>query len=283
AIPRERGHDDAGNLVAGLVLRIVERLLLRVDDPVRRCRLVTLQGELRPHLVVADVVEVSASRLRVTLAARLRPLCLFLASAVAMLTGELPYRAGPDALPVPDVGLLTRVGKIFVAVRLAFADMACGHASPRLEGGRVDVPDHRELVFVVLVVVAALVVRILQLFPRAVGLLHPWAPLKALRGVLVLDEEIHGVTRIDRAQSHLRGAAREIPATDHLDDEGSRRLPRVADLRLHRRRSSHLPGDEDVLLRNERPGDDRQENPHTDHGHHVLHPRLLRLEPALYV
>src|SRR5215467_12595420 len=39
AIPGERGHDDAGDLVAGLVLRIVERLLLGVDDPVRRRRL----------------------------------------------------------------------------------------------------------------------------------------------------------------------------------------------------------------------------------------------------
>src|SRR5215467_10025971 len=135
AIPGERGHDDAGDLVAGLVLRIVERLLLGVDDPVRRRRLVALQGELRPRLVVADVVDVSTSGLRVTLAAGFRRLVLVVASGVEILVVELPYRAGPDALPVPDVGLLTRVGKIFVAVRLAFADMACGHASPGLEGG----------------------------------------------------------------------------------------------------------------------------------------------------
>src|SRR5262249_8809959 len=46
AITGERSYDDARHLVASLVLGIVERLLLAVEDPVRRRRLVALEREL---------------------------------------------------------------------------------------------------------------------------------------------------------------------------------------------------------------------------------------------
>src|SRR5262249_50211429 len=155
--------------------------------------LVALQRELRSLLVVADVVDIPAAGLRIALAAGFGRLVLVVARGIEILIVELADRAGADALPVPDVGLLPLVGKIFVAKRLAFTGMASGHASAGLEGSRIDVPNHRELVFVVLVVVAALVVGVLELLPRAVGLLDPRAPLEALRRIFVLDQEIHGV------------------------------------------------------------------------------------------
>src|SRR5215470_11994635 len=265
AVSGERSHDDPRHLVPGLVLRVVERLLFRVDDPVWWCRLVALEGELRPFLVVADVVDIPSAGLRVALAAGFRRFVLVVACGVEILVVKLADRAGANALPVPDVGPLAFVGQILVAVRLALTGMARGHAPARLEGRRVDVPDHRELVFVVLVVVAASVVGVLELLPRAVGLLDPRASLEALGRVLVLHQEIHGVAYMHGAERHLRRAAREIPASDGLDRERLRRLPRVAERRLHRRRCGDLLRDQDVLLSMQWSGSEPDQYPRTHH------------------
>src|SRR5207249_3878401 len=148
-----------------------------------------------------------AAGLRIALAARLRRLVLVVAGGVQVLVVHLPHRAGADALPVPDVGPFAGVREVLVAEGLALARVAGRHAAPSLEGGRADVPDHRGLVFVVEVVVAALVVGVRELLPRAVGLLHPRAPPETLRRVLVLHEEKHRVPSIDRTEGHFGRAA----------------------------------------------------------------------------
>src|SRR5262249_61356627 len=102
-----------------------------------------------------------------------RPLVLVVSRAVEVLVVHLADRAGPHALPVPDVGALVGAGEILVAERLALAGVAGRHASTLLKRRRRDVPDHRHLVFVVHVVVAALVLRVLEHLPGAVRLLLP--------------------------------------------------------------------------------------------------------------
>src|SRR5207249_1016958 len=84
-------------LVARLILRIVQRRFLGVDDPVGRRGLVARERPLRPLLVVADVVRVPAAGLRIALAARLRRLVLVVAGGVQVLVVELADRARADA------------------------------------------------------------------------------------------------------------------------------------------------------------------------------------------
>src|SRR5581483_6043839 len=271
AVARERGHEDAGHLVARLVLAVVERLLLAVDDPVRRRGLVALQRELRRLLVVGLVVDVAAARLRVALAAGVRRLHRVVRGVVEVLVVDLADRRGAtDELRVPDVRALTG-REVLVAVRLALAGVAGGHAASLLEGRRADVPDDRELVLVIEVVVAALVGRIGELLPRAVRLLHPRAALHALRLVLVLIHEVETVGRVDGAHRHFGRAAGQVLAADHLHGRRGRAFPRGVHGAVERRRRGHLLRDQVARLRARRRGGRAERDARGDqeyrHGH----------------
>src|SRR4030095_10456298 len=69
AVAREGCHDDAGHFVARPVLRVVEGLLLAVDDPVGRRRLVALQRELRAVLGIVHIVAKAAAGVGIALPA----------------------------------------------------------------------------------------------------------------------------------------------------------------------------------------------------------------------
>jgi hypothetical protein len=118
------------------------------------------------------------------------------AGVVEVLVVDEAERAGAHALHVPDVADFTILRR---------------HAALLVEAGDgvVDVPDHRPLVLVVDVVVATLVLRILQLLPRAVGLLLERAAAHRLGRVVALHEEIGHVAGVDGLQGGrgLAGAA----------------------------------------------------------------------------
>src|SRR6266542_4059905 len=128
AVSRERSHDDAGHFVAGLVLGVVERLLLAVDDPVGRRRLIALQRELRTVLGIVHVVAVAASGAGIALPAGFGCLVLVIACGVEVLVVDLADAPRAHTLHVPDVGPLAGVGQVLVAVGLALAGMAGGEA-----------------------------------------------------------------------------------------------------------------------------------------------------------
>src|SRR5215831_19249873 len=136
AIPRERGHDDAGHLVARLVLGVIEGLLLGVDDPVRRRRPVALQGELGSGLRIVYVVGVASARLRIAFPSRLWRLVLVVAGGVEVLIVDLADAPSAHELHVPDVGTLTRIGQVLVAEGLALARVTSGEAPLLIEGRR---------------------------------------------------------------------------------------------------------------------------------------------------
>jgi hypothetical protein len=122
-------------------------------------------------------VGIAATGLRVALAAGFRRLLLIVTRVIEVLVVDLPDISGADRLHVPYVAKLALARCIFVAKRLSgFARVARRHAAHLAEilDRVADIPDHRELVFIVDVVVATLVVGIAELLPAAVGLLLVW-------------------------------------------------------------------------------------------------------------
>src|SRR5262249_56936080 len=116
-------------------------------------------------------------------------LVLVVAGVIEILIIGLTVRTGADRFHVPDVAELALVREILIAKRFTrLAGMAGGHATHLAEVlDRVaDVPNQRNLVFIVDVVVPALVLRIDQLFPTAVGLLLVRKAAYRLRRIVVL-------------------------------------------------------------------------------------------------
>src|SRR5262245_31775345 len=204
--PRDVGRDvaavagkwcdqDRSHFVAGLEFAVIEggRVgVLQVIGAALVRRRAALVHELRLAVNQLDVI-VAAAGLRVALASGLGSLVLVVAGVIEILIIGLAVRTGADRFHVPDVAELALARRVLIAKRFTrLAGMAGGHATHLAEVlDRVpDVPNERNLIFIIDVVVSALVLRIAQFLPAPVGLLLIRKAAYRLGWIVVLHEHV---------------------------------------------------------------------------------------------
>ncbi len=126
-------------------------------------------------------------------------------------------------LPMPDIAHLPGPRRVLVPIGLdirILARMAGGEAPGRIEVGDTvgNRPDKGQLVLVIDIVIAAFILRVHQLLPRAICLEFPGHAGETLRRVGPGNQEIDLVAGIDRLDRHLGVAL--IGPTAHRNGHG---------------------------------------------------------------
>ncbi len=249
AVTLQRMDQVGRHLVTGLEPRVVERHLRPIDDVVLAAGIGGLR--IRVHegrLAVGELQACVLGTAGVALAPRVGALLRVVAGVVAVLVIDVAERAGAAALHVPHVHDLAGARRVLVAVGLALADVARDHAAVLLEAFDrvVDGPEHRPLVLVVDVVVAARVLGVDQLLPRAVGLPLVRTSADRVGRVVVLHQHVERIARVHGLQRRRgRAFAPEVLAPGKIDRQRLGRLPGQVRAAEHRR-NQHLAGDERV-------------------------------------
>src|SRR5262245_51936 len=203
ADPGRWWDQDRSHFVARLEFAVVEGdlvLLFQVIGATLVRRRAAPVHELGLAVDQLDVV-VAAAGFRIALAPSLGSFVFVVAGVVEVLIIGLTNIAGADRLHMPDVAELALVRQVLIAKRFTrLAGMAGGHAALLAEVlDRVaDVPDQRNLVFIVDVVISTFVLRVAQFLPAAVGLLLIRKAADRLCRIVVLHEHVEHVAGINR-------------------------------------------------------------------------------------
>src|SRR5262249_9522287 len=149
-----------------------------------------------------DVV-IPPARFGIAFASGLGSFVFVIAGVIEVLIVSLANKAGTNRLHVPDVSQLAFVRQVLIAKRFPRLAGVAGHHAALLAEvlDRVaDVPDQRNLVFIVDVVISTFVVGVSQFLPAAVGLLLIRKAAYRLCRIAVVYEHVErgaGIIRLD--------------------------------------------------------------------------------------